>query len=98
MEHKAGHKNRKDDFDEALRQAMDYIGELDAVERPQKLILCNFKTFQVYDVPRKDFRSLQDFGSLALKHYGEFPITELPQHIRQFTFLLDFAGAFGGGG
>jgi hypothetical protein len=50
VEHKAGHKNKADDFDEALRQAMDYIGELEAKDRPQKLVLCNFKTFQVYEV------------------------------------------------
>ncbi len=30
VEHKAGHKNKADDFDEALRQAWDYIGELEA--------------------------------------------------------------------
>ncbi|MBK8568333.1 MAG: hypothetical protein IPN76_34750 [Saprospiraceae bacterium] len=75
VEHKAGHKNKADDFDEALRQAMDYItflgdkvkhifvffdealrqamdyiGELEAKERPQRLIICNFKVFRLYDL------------------------------------------------
>jgi hypothetical protein len=94
VEHKAGHKNKADDFDEALRQAMDYIGELEAKDRPQRLIICNFKVFRLYEVPGtagkggKDFRSLEDFGSLATT----IPITELPQRIREFAFLLDFAG------
>ncbi len=92
VEHKAGHKNKAADFDEALRQAMDYIGELSQKERPQKLVLCNFKTFRLYDVSEKDFPSLKDLESLVLQPYATIPITELPQHIRQFAFLLDFAG------
>jgi hypothetical protein len=68
VEHKAGHKNKADDFDEALRQAWDYIGELEAKDRPQRLIICNFKVFRLYEVPGKDFRSLEDLRYLHKKH------------------------------
>ncbi len=123
VEHKAGHKNAGATLAVALEQAMEYIGELEAKDRPQQLIICNFKTFQLYDVPStsglqpaaiqdgqkpstsglqpaanhgglkpstSEFQPAVPYG--GLKPAGTIPITELPQRIREFAFLLVFAG------
>ncbi len=81
VEHKSAHKNRPEDWADTLQQALDYISELDGPLRPKRVVLCNFKRFQIYDVS-------QGLATLA----ADFNITELPQQIAAFEFVPRFAG------
>ncbi len=80
VEHKSAHKDKPADWDETYRQALAYIAQLAPADKPQKLVLCNFQRFRIYDLtgqPQNGFTT--------------FPTTELPQHIREFAFFPEFA-------
>ena len=58
----------------ARQQAFDYLGALPEAERPRHLLLCDFQNWELLDLDRgEEFR---------------FHLSELPQHIERFGFVL----------
>ncbi len=81
VEHKSAHKNRPEDWADTLRQALEYIQELEPVLRPKVVVLCNFRRFQVFDLANN-----------AQVPVADFEITELAQRIEAFECIPRFAG------
>lgn len=81
VEHKSAHKNREEDWNETLAQALDYIENLADRDRPQVVVLCNFRQFRVFDLAKKDFRTA----------FETVEITDLPRKIATFECIPRFA-------
>jgi hypothetical protein len=79
VEHKSASKSKEVDWQETFRQALEYVDGLPKNERPQRVVLCNFRHFRIYDLTQK-----------VVEKYEEVAITELPAKIRAFQFLPDF--------
>ena len=77
VEHKSAHKNSEKDLEEAYQQALEYVEGLPKEEKPKKIVVCNFQRFRVYDS--------------NAKKPEDFDLRDLPQHIRKFQFILDYA-------
>ncbi|MGX9688689.1 DNA methyltransferase [Deinococcus wulumuqiensis] len=70
----AEHKSRGEDLDAAYQQALGYVEALEAHQRPQHVTLSDFARLRLYD--------------LAAGTHTEFPLTELPQRVEAFGFLI----------
>ncbi len=81
VEHKSAHKNREEDWQETLGQALDYIENLPKNLHPQVVVLCNFQKFRVFDLTKND-------GS---RSFLEVETADLPQKIKVFEFIPRFA-------
>ena len=77
VEHKSAHKSSDAAFEEAYQQALEYVGGLKDEDKPKRIVLCNFQHFRIYDAHSKRFEA--------------FDLIDLPQHIRKFQFILDYA-------
>lgn len=77
VEHKSAHKSSAAAFEEAYQQALEYVEGLKAEDKPKRIVLCNFQHFRIYDVHSKRFEA--------------FDLIDLPQNIRKFQFILDYA-------
>ncbi len=78
VEHKSASKDRPEDFDDALRQAEEYIAGLSKEDRPRTLVVCNFKRFRVYDLGNPNV-------------FTEVLLSELPRHLEVFAFMPEYA-------
>jgi hypothetical protein len=70
------HKSAGKDLDRAYKQAIDYFPGLKDHELPKFIIVCNFKTFRVYD--------LEDNGTI------EFELSEFVNNIQLFSFIAGY--------
>lgn len=77
VEHKSAHKSSDAAFEEAYQQALEYVGGLKDEDKPKRIVLCNFQHFRIYDAHSRRF--------------DEFDLIALPQNIRKFQFILDYA-------
>ncbi|MBI5117758.1 class I SAM-dependent DNA methyltransferase [Candidatus Poribacteria bacterium] len=73
----AEHKSAGKDLDEAFAQAMDYAVALPEDIRPRYIIVTDYAHMRLCDLEGED-------GKIE-KH--EFPLAELPKHIRHFAFI-----------
>lgn len=87
MEHKSASKDRPEDFDDALRQAEEYIAGLSKEDRPRTLVVCNFKRFRVYDL-NAEATNLEGVPHIG---YVEVLLSELPRHLEVFAFMPEYA-------
>ena len=89
VEHKSASKDKSEDFDEALRQALEYVAGLHLNERPRKLVVCNFKRFRIYDLCHS-IGSDVDHATQKVD-FIEISFADLPKHITDFAFMPEFA-------
>jgi hypothetical protein len=78
VEHKSATKDKAADFEDALTQSLGYIDGLKKEDQPQKLILCNFKRFRIYDLNNMDI-------------FDEIRLEDLPKCLEKFDFFIKFA-------
>ncbi len=84
VEHKSAHKDRSEDFDDALRQAEEYVAGLPKEDRPCTLVVCNFKRFRIYDLSGR-------VGQQESVPHIEILLSELPRRLNDFGFMLEYA-------
>jgi hypothetical protein len=87
VEHKSASKDRPEDFDDAIRQAEEYIAGLSKEDRPRTLVVCNFKRFRVYDL-NAEATNLEGVPHIG---YVEVLLSELPRHLEVFAFMPEYA-------
>jgi len=80
VEHKSASKDRPEDFEDAFRQAISYVEGLPLEERPQILVVCNFKRFRIYNLAKN-----------SNDNFKEIELSELPRALEAFSFMLEFA-------
>jgi hypothetical protein len=78
-ESKSRHKN----LDDAYAQALEYIGNLPAYERPQYIFTSDFARLRLYDLRGKTVYPT------AADHV-EIPVAELGKHVRLFGFMAGY--------
>jgi hypothetical protein len=71
----AEHKSAGRDLRRAQQQALDYLPGIPDAQLPEAIVVSDFATFQVLN--------------LTSRQLVEFPLTDLPKHVREFAFLLD---------
>ena len=82
VEHKSAGKDKPEDFEDALRQAQEYVQGLPQNERPKKLIVCNFKRFRIYDLGQG-----QNDGPAPV----EIAFPDFPKSLETFAFMHEVA-------
>ncbi len=84
------HKTAGASLEAAETQAFDYIQDLQTVGRgdeiPRYLLLSDFRRFALYDLEPDEQLDLPLFRNRRFQRF-EFPLAELPDHIRQFNFI-----------
>jgi hypothetical protein len=78
-------KSTGHDLDEAARQAFGYIADLDADERPRRVLVCDFARFVLYDLG-EDARSAPRGISADAQ---TFSLDELHANLHRFSFIRD---------
>lgn len=71
----AEHKSAGRDLRRAQQQALDYLPGIPDAQLPEAIVVSDFATFQVLN--------------LTTRQLVEFPLEELPKHVREFGFLVD---------
>lgn len=72
------HKTQGRDLSAAFTQAADYFDALSEDEKPRYIIVSDFARFRIYDLEAP-----------AHGRETEFPLVELPRHVKDFHFLTD---------
>jgi hypothetical protein len=70
------HKSAGKDLDRAYQQAIEYFPGLKDHELPKYIIVCNFKTFRIYD--------LEDDKTI------EFKLSEFVSNVQHFAFIAGY--------
>jgi len=86
IEAKSAAKDSEKHWENTLKQAEEYIENLLPYQKPQYILLMNFKRFMKYTVE-------QQSGSKKIKiHFDkEIPIEDLAIHLEEFLFFPEFA-------
>ena len=71
----AEHKSAGRDLRRAQQQALDYLPGIPDAQLPEAIVVSDFATFQLLN--------------LTSRQLVEFPLGDLPKHVREFAFLLD---------
>lgn len=80
------------DLDEALKQALGYVAELDPDEVPQWVMVSDFAVLRLYDLGERPHELLNAFKvekNRKASHAASFPLAELPDKLRHFAFIRD---------
>ncbi|MFN0213210.1 MAG: DNA methyltransferase [Saprospiraceae bacterium] len=89
VEHKSASKDRPEDFDDALRQAEEYVAGLSREDRPRTLVVCNFKRYRVYDLAAC-VAHLEGVPHVGVG-YVEVLLSDLARQIEVFAFMPEYA-------
>ena len=85
------HKSRGESLDQAETQAFTYIEDLTREGRfdevPRFVMVSDFASIVLYDLEPEEQRNLPLFAGRPLSRV-EFPLADLPRHIRAFAFIL----------
>ena len=85
------HKSRGEDLSQAETQAFGYIEDLTREGRtdeiPRFVLVSDFANFVLYDLEPEEQLNLPLFGGRPISRV-EFPLADLPRHIRSFAFML----------
>jgi len=84
IESKSAHKDSDVHWSETLRQAKDYVEDLFIYQRPQYILLMNFKRFQKHRV-----ETVGD--KVKITFLTEIGIEQLAEKLDEFAFFPDFA-------
>lgn len=68
------HKSASEDLNRAMRQAMDYLPDMQESDVPRLVVVCDFNTFVVRDLDQPP-------------ENVEFPLEDLADHLEVFGFL-----------
>ncbi len=85
------HKSRGEDLSQAETQAFGYIEDLTREGRtdevPRFVLVSDFANFVLYDLEPEEQLNLPLFAGRPISRI-EFPLADLPRHIRSFAFML----------
>ena len=85
------HKSRGEDLSQAETQAFGYIEDLTREGRtdevPRFVLVSDFANFVLYDLEPEEQLNLPLFAGRPIFRV-EFPLADLPRHIRSFAFML----------
>jgi hypothetical protein len=85
------HKSRGEDLSQAETQAFGYIEDLTREGRtdevPRFVLVSDFANFVLYDLEPEEQLNLPLFAGRPISRV-EFPLADLPRHIRSFAFML----------
>lgn len=85
------HKSRGEDLSQAETQAFGYIEDLTREGRtdevPRFVLVSDFANFVLYDLEPEEQLNLPLFAGRPISRV-EFPLANLPRHIRSFAFML----------
>jgi len=84
IESKSGHLDNPKHWEKTLGQAKEYIEDLPTDQKPQYILLLNFKRLQKHEVLNKN-------GVIKIVFLKEIPIENLVENLNEFIFILDFA-------
>ncbi len=85
IESKSAHLDKATHWEKTLKQATDYIDNLLEHQKPQYILLMNFKRIQKYEV------IIDKNGKTKINHIIEIPLEKLVENIEQFSFFIEFA-------
>lgn len=85
IESKSAHLDTQKNWDETLKQAKEYIDDLPIEQKPQYILLMNFKRILKYQVV------INDKGSSKITLLSNIQLGELPNKLNEFEFFLEFA-------
>src|SRR5688572_11866222 len=84
IESKSANKDSDSHWEKTLNQAKEYVEDLFIYQRPQYILLMNFKRFQIHKVATVGER-------VKITFVKEIPIEGLADQLDQFSFFPDFA-------
>jgi type I restriction-modification system DNA methylase subunit len=85
IESKSAHLDNPKHWEKTLTQAEEYIEDLLEHQRPQFIMLMNFKRIKKYEV------LISKTNVVKIKFLVEVPLEELTTKLDDFTFFIDFA-------
>lgn len=85
IESKSAHLDRPKHWDKTLIQAAEYIEDLLPHQRPQYIMLMNFKRIKKYAV------EVNKSNKVKINFLIEVPIEELDRKLDEFNFFIEFA-------
>jgi hypothetical protein len=84
IESKSANKDSNKHWEKTLEQAKEYVEDLFVYQRPQFILLMNFKRFQIHKVNLKG-------DKVKIEFLSEIKIEDLPDRLEEFSFFPDFA-------
>lgn len=84
IESKSAYKDSDTHWQETLRQAKEYVEDLFIYQRPQYILLMNFKRFQKHKVETVGEK-------IKITFLKEIKLEELEEQLDEFSFFPDFA-------
>jgi type I restriction-modification system DNA methylase subunit len=84
IESKSAYRDSAKHWEETLKQAKDYIENLLLHQKPQYILLMNFKRFHIHSVVTNNTGS-------HIKFLTEVKIEELAERLDEFIFFIEFA-------
>jgi hypothetical protein len=85
IESKSAHLDNPKNWEKTLAQAEDYINNLLPHQKPQYIMLMNFKRIQKYDV------TVTKSEKVKIKFLTEVPLEQLDKRLDEFNFFIEFA-------
>lgn len=85
IESKSAYKDNISHWDKTLIQAEEYIDDLKPNQKPQFILLMNFKRIRKYSV------ETSKSGNAKVKFLIEVPIEKLAERLDEFIFFIEFA-------
>jgi len=85
IESKSAHLDNPKHWDKTLIQAEEYIDNLLSHQRPQIIMLMNFKRIKKYEVV------ISKTSKVKINFLTEVPIEQLATKLDEFTFFIEFA-------
>jgi hypothetical protein len=85
IESKSAHLDSDKHWDKTLQQAKEYIENLLAYQKPQYIMLINFKRIKKYEV------IVSAGNKITINFLSEVPIEKLAKSLDEFAFFLEFA-------
>jgi type I restriction-modification system DNA methylase subunit len=86
IESKSAHLDKPKHWEKTLQQAEEYIENLQLHQRPQYIMLMNFKRIQKHSV-----ESLGKTNKIKISFVSEVPISDLAHRLDEFDFFVEFA-------
>lgn len=85
IESKSAHLDSPKNWEKTLKQATEYIENLLPHQKPQYILLMNFKRIQKYKV------IVNQSNKIKIEHVVEVPLEKLASMLDEFAFFIEFA-------
>ncbi len=85
IESKSAHLDKPKNWDKTLIQAEEYIENLLPHQKPQYIMLMNFKRIKKFEV------KVASSGKVKINFLSEVPLEDLSKRLDEFAFFIEFA-------